>query len=219
MATKRSVLLLGATGLVGTEVLRRLEYDQRYTLSVLARRPPDRIVAAKVRWTIGSLFDLRPHEQMFDVDAVICAVGTTRRKVGSESEFRRIDHDIPLEAAEIARERGTPHFILVSSVGADPHSRIFYSRVKGETEEAIAALGFASLSILRPSLLLGDRKEFRAGEELARLISPLAPARWKGVAVESVAATIAEEVMNPPRGARIIESQAIRTRRPLSPAV
>lgn len=216
---KRSVLLLGATGLVGTELLRRLEYDQRFVMNVLARRPPDRIVAAKVRWKIGNLADLRMHEQLFDVDAVVCAIGTTRRKSGSEIEFRRIDHDIPLEAAEIARERNVPHFILVSSAGADPHSRIFYSRVKGETEEAVAALGFPSLSILRPSLLLGDRKELRVGEELGRFFSPFAPAKWKGVPVETVAATIADEIVNPPRGARIIESQAIRTRRTLSSAV
>ena len=216
---KRTILLLGATGLVGTELLRRLEYDQRFAITVIARRPPDRIVAAKVRWKIGSLFDLRANEGLFDVDAVVCAVGTTRRKAGSEAEFRRVDHDIAVEAAEIARERGVPHFVLVSSTGADRSSRVFYSRVKGETEEAVAELAFPSLSILRPSLLLGDRREFRPAEELGRLFSPLAPSKWKGVPVEAVAATIADELTNPPRGSRIIESAAIRTRRPLSSAV
>lgn len=209
---KRRVLLLGATGLVGTEFLRRTEYDQRFAITVLARRPPDRIVAAGVKWQIGSLSDLDARESMFDVDSVVCAIGTTRRKAGSDEEFRRVDHDIPVAAAEIASLRAK-HFVLVSALGADESSRIFYNRVKGETERDVRDSGIESLSILRPSLLLGDRQEFRIGEELGRLISPLAPSRYKGAPVDAVAATIMDEIINPPRGERIIENTAILSRR------
>ena len=213
---KRRVLLLGATGLVGAELLRRLEYDQRFQVSVIARRPPEKIVAAHVRWTVGSLARLDALEREFAVDTVVCAVGTTRRKAGSEEAFRKVDHDIAFEAARLAKQNEAAHFILVSALGADPGSRIFYNRVKGETEIDVRKVGPSKLTILRPSLLLGDRAEFRIGEVFGQLLSPFAPSKFKGVPIEAVAATIADEILNPPQGERIIENAAILERRAVS---
>lgn len=206
------VLLLGATGLVGSELLRRIEYDQRFTTSVIARRPPDKIVAAQVRWTIGSLSKIDSLAPSFSVDTVVCAIGTTRRKAGSEEAFRKIDHDMAVDAARMAKQQEVSQFILVSAAGADPDSRIFYNRVKGETERDVARVGPKNLAILRPSLLLGERREFRAGEVFGQLLSPFAPRKWKGVPVEAVATTIVDQILNPPSGVRVIENTAILAR-------
>lgn len=209
---KKRVLLLGATGLVGSELLRRIEYDQRFAVTVVARRPPERVVAAQVKWTIGSLHDLDRLAPLFSADSVVCAVGTTMRKAGSEEEFRKVDYSIAVNAARLAAANGARHFVLVSAVGADPESRIFYNRVKGEAERDVLAQKIPSVSILRPSLLLGDRREFRFGEEIGRLFSPFAPRKWKGVPAGAVATAIADEVMNPPSGERTIENAAILAR-------
>jgi uncharacterized protein YbjT (DUF2867 family) len=104
---------------------------------------------------------------------VFCATGTTIRKAGSQEEFQRIDYEMPLAAARAALEAGAQQFVLVSSVGADPGSKNFYLRTKGELERDLIQLKFRAIHILRPGLLLGHREEFRPGELLATRIAPL----------------------------------------------
>jgi uncharacterized protein YbjT (DUF2867 family) len=106
-------------------------------------------------------------------EVVFCALGTTIGKAGSQAAFRAVDHDAVLAFAEAALGAGARHFVLVSSLGADPRSRIFYNRVKGEIEADLRALGFASLTIAQPSLLLGDRLEPRAAERVLVVASRL----------------------------------------------
>jgi uncharacterized protein YbjT (DUF2867 family) len=108
-------------------------------------------------------------------EAVLCALGTTRREAGSEEAFRAVDHDLVLQLAAAARDAGASHFVLVSSVGADALSKAFYLRVKGEVEAALAKLRFRRLDILRPGLLRGRRTgDRRPLERLAQLAAPLA---------------------------------------------
>lgn len=146
-------------------------------------------------------------------DAVICTLGTTMAKAGSKDAFRRVDFDYSLAVARLARRNGTTAFAINSSVGADPTSGSFYLRVKGEVEHALMAAGFASLAIVRPSLLLGKRAEFRLGERLAaglfRLCRPLVPRRYRGVQADRVAAALLEAAITRSPGTRIIESEEL----------
>jgi uncharacterized protein YbjT (DUF2867 family) len=140
---------------------------------------------------------------------VFCALGTTIRTAGSRAAFRRVDHDYVVSLARLARAHGARHFLLVSSVGADPRSRVFYSRVKGEVESAVQTLGYPSLTIVRPSLLLGPRSEFRLGEALVKPLGPLFPRRYRPVHARAVAATMIRAALEDRSGVRIVESREI----------
>jgi uncharacterized protein YbjT (DUF2867 family) len=139
-------------------------------------------------------------------DHLYCALGTTIKKAGTQEAFRKVDFELPLAAARLARQKGASHFLLVSSLGADPHARVFYSRVKGELEEAVLGLGYASVTIVRPSLLLGSRTERRPAESLAALATPLIPPRWKPVPALRVAEALVAAGREDIPGVRIIEN-------------
>jgi uncharacterized protein YbjT (DUF2867 family) len=169
--TGRRALLLGATGLVGSLCLDLLLEDDRYeSVRVLARRTPPR---KHPRLELHQVDFERLEEQpeLFSVDDVYCCLGTTMARAGSEDAFRRVDHDYVVRAAELAAGQGAEQFLLVSAVGADPQSQIFYNRVKGEAEAAVKRLPFRAIWVLRPSLLLGERAELRIGEKLASAVS------------------------------------------------
>lgn len=215
-----SVLLAGGTGLVGTECLRQLLADSACRRVVaLVRRPGALADAAK-----GSSGRLEERVVDFDrlgerldlsgIDRIVCALGTTIAKAGSRDAFRRVDLEYPLELARLGAARGVPHYLLVSAVGADARSHIFYSRVKGELEDALRALPFRSLSIARPSLLMGDRAEFRleeaAGAWAARLLPFLFPDRYKPVEAAAVAAALVRLAREDAPGVRVVESDEIR---------
>ena len=176
------LLLVGATGLVGRHVLDLALADARIQ-SIIApvRRPLPRhqkLVAPTVD------FERLPEEpEWWQVDAVVCALGTTLRAAGSQEAFRRVDHDYPLAVARLARAHGTRTFVLNSALGADSSSRFFYNRVKGEVERDIAALGFPSFTIVRPGLIGGKRDAPRPTERAASsilgLLHPILPRRLR----------------------------------------
>ena len=174
--TDRSALLMGATGLVGSHCLDLLLADDRYRrVRVLARRPVGRR-HAKLEVHQVDFDRLEEHAKLFAVDDVYCCLGTTMAKAGGEAAFRKVDHDYAVKAAELAAGQGAEQFLLVSAIGADPQSRIFYNRVKGEAEAVVKRLPFRAVWVLRPSLLLGERAELRIGERLASAVSrPLSP--------------------------------------------
>ena len=140
-------------------------------------------------------------------------MGTTIRKAGSQEAFRRVDHDYPLAVARFARQHGAQAFALNSATGADPGSRFFYNRVKGEVEAALRGLGFPSLTIVRPALIGSDREEFRPAEFTAmrvlRLAERLLPRRYRIVPHEHIARVLLEAAVTAPCGEHIIESDAI----------
>jgi uncharacterized protein YbjT (DUF2867 family) len=171
----RSALLLGATGLVGSQCLDLLLGDDTYsTVRVLARRP---LARNHPRLDFHRVdFDrLDDHAPLFRVDDLFCALGTTIAVAGSEAAFRRVDLEYPVRAAELAAEGGAQQLLVVSALGADPTSRIFYNRVKGEMEAAVKRLPYRAVWILRPSLLLGERTEKRGERIAAALARPLTP--------------------------------------------
>lgn len=188
-----SVLILGATGLVGSKVLDLLLADERFARIVAPVRRPisssSKLVAPVVDFKV-----LPADAEWWNVDVVICALGTTIRKAGSQEAFRKIDHDLPLKVADMARSRGASGFVLVSASGADISSRFFYMRTKGELERDIATLGFPSLTFVRPGLIGGERKERRPIEKAAALVlglvGPILPKALRVNSAERIAAEL-----------------------------
>ena len=207
-----SVALLGATGLVGRHCLDLLVGDPSFSrIVVLARRKFAEATAPRVEAHVVDFDRLDDRRELLGVDQVICALGTTIRTVGGSRErFRAVDFGLPLAAARLARAQGARHFLLVSAAGASVASRFFYSRVKGELEDALRTLGFRSLTIVRPSLLLGERDEFRLGESIAKRVAWLVPGRYRPVQARDVAAALVRAAKADEPGMRIIESDEIR---------
>jgi uncharacterized protein YbjT (DUF2867 family) len=208
----RSVLLLGATGLVGRECLRLLIADPGVSrIVVLVRRPlADDVSSAKVRTEVVDFQTLAARPELFKVDQLFSALGTTIKQAGSEAAFRTVDFEYPLMAARMGVEQGARHFLLVSAVGAASASRIFYNRVKGELEDALRSLSYRSVTVVRPSLLLGDRTPARLGEEVGKRLSWLVPGKYKPVAAAAVAAVLVQSAQEDQPGMHIIESNEIR---------
>ena len=202
------VLLVGATGLVGRECLHQMVADPVFDrVLVLARRSlPAEDRAPKVVEQVVDFEQLESVTLSFRVDAVMCALGTTIKQAGSRERFRAVDFGYPLAAAKMALAQGARHYLLVSSLGADPRARVFYPRVKGELEEAIAALPFRTVSIFRPSLLLGDRQERRIGELLMKRVAFLFPPKWRAIQGRDVAAAMLRVAKEDLAGRRIVLS-------------
>jgi uncharacterized protein YbjT (DUF2867 family) len=206
----RTVLLLGATGLVGRECLRQLDADPTVAgIVVLARRPID-AGSSKAKVVVVEFDRLGDQPQLFAVDQIICALGTTIKQAGSQQAFRRVDFEYPRLAAVLGHEQGAHHFLLVSALGAAAGSRIFYNRVKGELEDALRTMPYRSVTIVRPSLLLGERSKPRFGEELAKRFGWLAPGKYKPVQAADVARALVQSAREDQPGLRIIESDEIR---------
>jgi uncharacterized protein YbjT (DUF2867 family) len=152
---------------------------------------------------------LRAHAALVRADQIICALGTTIETAGSRQQFRHVDYDYPLTIAQLGLEQGARHFLLVSALGANPKSLIFYNRVKGDLEEAILALPYQSVTIVRPSLLVGERARPRRAEEIVKRLAFLVPARYKPIPARCVATALVREAMADAPGRRIIESAAM----------
>lgn len=212
MSAKHRVVVAGATGLVGGECVRAMLADPSFEVVALVRRAgalpsaPRRRVAVvdyeRLDESAGTVLD--------GADAIVCALGTTIRVAGSQAAFRRVDHDLPVELARLGRTAGVAHFGLVSAVGADVSSKVFYNRVKGEVERDVGALGYPSLAIARPSLLLGDRAEVRPVERLMSLAGVLAPVAWRPVPAESVAAALVRRAAERRPGLEVIDNAGLR---------
>lgn len=195
----RTALLAGATGLVGREILHGLLADPTVaSVHVLARRP---FAASHPKLTVV-VVDFTALPALPACDEAYLALGTTIKVAGSQPAFRAVDFDASLAVAVAAQVAGARRLGLVSAMGADPRSRIFYNRVKGELEEAVGALGYAGVVIARPSVLAGERASLgqppRRGEQLAlkvsRWLKPLIPADYRSIAAADVARALLRSV-------------------------
>ena len=165
---------------------------------------------AKLHARIVDFANLRVAADAFaGIDQVFCALGTTIRQAGSRERFREVDHDYPLECARLGLAAGATHFLLVSAVGADPDSRVFYNSVKGQLEQDVGALGYRCVTVVRPSLLLGDRAEFRLGEEVAKRLAWAFPRRYRPVRASDVARSLVAASRSDRTGMIVIESADI----------
>jgi len=206
-----STLLAGATGLVGRACLDLLLEDDAFErVVVITRRTLEGARSPKLETHAVDFDHLDDHAALFSVDQIVCALGTTIKQAGSRERFRAVDYGYALKVAQLGLEQGAHHFLLVSSLGADPRSRVFYSQVKGELETAVSALAYRSVSIVRPSLLLGERAEFRFGEEVAKRFAFLAPGRYKPIHARDVAAALVRLASEDQPGRRVVESAAMR---------
>ncbi|WP_409288400.1 oxidoreductase [Peribacillus sp. SCS-37] len=168
---KKTALLAGATGLIGNHLLHVLLDAGEYDKVITVGRRPLNISHPKLEEVIMDLEKLDENRMLLKADDVYCCLGTTMKKAGSREAMFRIDVGYPAELARVTREEGAKRFLVVSSMNADPDSPIWYSRMKGELEQQLLIIGFPSLSIFRPSLLLGNRSEFRLGERAAAAVS------------------------------------------------
>jgi uncharacterized protein YbjT (DUF2867 family) len=167
------VLLLGATGLIGRHCLSFLLAAEQVSEVVAPTRRSLQIKDQRLHNVLVDFDRLDEYRELFEVDAIVCCLGTTIKQAGSKARFKQVDYKYCLDAAELGRANSVPAFLLVSAIGASQYSPFFYSRVKGELEAHLRELEYPSLSIFRPSLLLGEREELRLGEVVAAKITPL----------------------------------------------
>ena len=203
--------IAGATGFIGTHLLELLKTDNDFTsVKVLSRRELD--LSSKFDVLVGDIVD-----QKFDVlDAAFCALGTTIKTAGSKEAFYKVDHDLVMDFARNAKAAGAKVFVLVSSVGATTNTSNFYLKVKGEVERGLEQLGFDSLIILRPSLLMGDRDEFRFGELIGKgmmtIFNPLmlgSLSKYKGIQGRTVAKAMLRLSKEGLKGVHVLEGNQL----------
>jgi uncharacterized protein YbjT (DUF2867 family) len=167
----KKAVIIGATGLIGKELLALLlEHDNFEHITVLSRKNLD-IVHPKLELRIINFDNNETYLKASDnfTDA-FCCLGTTMKQAGSKDAFYKVDFTYCLNFAQANANLNTPHFYIVSALGSDAHSSIYYNQVKGQIETAVSKLPFRSVSIFQPSLLLGNRKEFRLGELIGKAV-------------------------------------------------
>lgn len=210
-------MVLGASGLVGgfvvKELLNRAEYDG---VKVLVRTPLG-IQHPKLTEVLIDWDHLDQHHELFaNVRDVFCCLGTTIKKAGSQEQFRKVDFEYPVVAAKLAHAEGVHQFLCVSAMGADPLSRVFYNRTKGEVENAISAVGIPAVHLFRPSLLLGNRNEKRMGERVGALFMTTFDflfrgkmAKYRAIPAEVVANAMVSIAITGPTGVHIYPNDVI----------
>ena len=206
--TPQHILLAGATGLTGEHLLDRL-LNERTVERVLA--PSRRPLADHPRLEnpVGELTNLLP-QLGGPVDTAFCCLGSTIRQAGSQEAFRAIDLDLVVAVGRRARELGARHYLVISALGADRGSSVFYNRVKGEMEDALRDQGWPQLTLARPSLLLGPRQEFRLGERLAAPLMRLIPGKYRGIEACTLARALWRLALETGEGTRVVESDELR---------
>ena len=197
----QTAVVIGGTGFIGELLLNELLSDQQFEhVRALVRRnagaPHPKLEAQVVDFNNRDDFK----QKLGSADCLFCCVGTTRKKVkGSKADYRKVDFDIPMHAAQLAKEAGFKSFLMVSSVGANAKSGSFYLKLKGEAENAVEAVGIKSLHIFQPSVLMGNRNEFRLGEKAGKLLMKITSfmlrgslAKYKGIDGRIVAKAMVE---------------------------
>jgi len=212
---KQIAIIAGCTGLVGHELLQLLQNDPTYKKIYCLVRSPRQLVGSKIVEKVID-FDQLPEslDSMSDADTIFCCLGTTIKNVGGSQEaFRKVDHDYPVALAKWGEKNNIKQFLVISAMGADPKSSIFYSRTKGEMERDIFELNIPSITVFRPSLLIGDRKENRVGEKIGIFLSKIlsflfiGPLKnYKGVHVKKVAKAMMKASQQSGNGKRVVLS-------------
>lgn len=210
----KTALVAGASGLVGSSLVKMLLQEPAYeTVHILVRKEIN-LAHSKLYQHVVDFDRLEALNFDFKVDDAFVTLGTTIAKAGSKSAFYKVDHDFVISFARMALSLGAKGIYLVSSMGANPSSSIFYNKVKGKMEEDMKALGFPRLGIFRPSLLLGPRTEKRTGEKLAswmmQTLDFVIPAKYKAIHVDKVAKKMIELALQNENGVFLLESDKLQ---------
>jgi uncharacterized protein YbjT (DUF2867 family) len=214
---QKTALLLGGSGLTGGHCLEYLLNDAHYNQVVALVRRPLSVEHPKLIQHQADFHRLDDCLAGMRINDVFCCLGTTIKKAGSQKAFYEVDFVYPTEIAKLSLASGAEQFLLISALGADPGSAIFYNRVKGEVEEAIARYGFKGFYIFRPSLLLGKRRESRPAEKFGQKLFHWFSFIFKGflqkyrpIESRAVAFAMVAVAKEQPLGKRIIESRRIQ---------
>ncbi len=211
---KQKITLIGSSGLIGTNFLEQIDPDDFQNVKAITRR---KILNLKnkdfIKQSVHDFSDLEKMRNDLKTDVLVSALGTTLKKAGSKNEFMKIDHDLTFKISKIAKEEGCRTMILISSIGANYESKIFYSKVKGLLEISLKEIGFEELHILRPSLLLGKRTEDRPVENISKCIighlSFLIPKKYKPIHARIIAKKIKFIIMEKRSGIHIWEGSKL----------
>ena len=213
---EKNALIIGATGLVGENALKTLLQSNIYKEVIALVRTPLEYQHKKLKEIIINFDHLDEYQSLFAVDDIYCCLGTTIKKAKTQENMKKIDVDYPVKCAKLGKKMGAKQFIVISAIGANSNSAFFYSRIKGMLEENLVALSFDALLILQPSLLLGERDEFRFGEKISSIIFPLLHPllvgplkKYKGIHAEKVAAAMYKIAQMNKKGVLIIPSDKI----------
>lgn len=209
-------IVIGSTGLVGEHLLQLLDQDPRFTSVSALVRKPGTLQSSKINYVVVNFDQL--DASLVNGDLLFCALGTTLKKAGSKEAQYKIDLTYNFETARIAKANGVNKLAHVSSIGANAKSGNFYLRVKGELEEKLNALNFETAIVVRPSFILGDRKEFRLGEKIGIVLMNAlgflmigSLKKYKGVHAKQIAKCMIDEVCNTNnKGFQVIESDHIQ---------
>lgn len=181
----KTALIAGCTGLIGNQLLQLLLADQYYEKVKAITRKPLELQNSKLENLVLDYDKLSERYTDLKADDIFCCLGTTIKIAKTKEAFRKVDYEYPRELARITKNQGATQYLIITALGADKNSGIFYNQVKGEVEEAIGHVDFRTVHILRPSLLLGDRTEQRAGEGAAtrffKILGFLIPAKYKAI--------------------------------------
>lgn len=211
----KRLMILGATGAVGSQVLHKaLADDSIEEVVAPTRRPLSE--HPKLQNPIVDFDSLPRVASWWSVDAVICCLGTTARQAGSVKRFRQVDHDYVIAAAKLAKQAGCQTYVYNSSLAANSNSLSYYLKVKGEVEQSLSGLNFSSLTLVRPSILDAEaRPDFRLMESLAlkvcRIIEPVMPRRWRPVKTSLLGLCMLGLAKEAEAGEKVIESELIQT--------
>lgn len=214
----RTALVTGCTGLTGSRLLELLLEDSDYDRVIAVTRKPLSISHPKLTSVVVDFDKLEASAAALRCDDVFCCLGTTIRQAGSQEAFRKVDFVYPLEIGRITRAHGASRYFLLTALGSDAQSRIFYNRVKGEVEKAIQNLHFTTLHIFRPSMLLGPRTEARSGEFIGKVVMRIfdfaIPRKYKAIEASKVARAMVDAAHTTGSGVIIHDSAEMQSARP-----
>ena len=206
----RTALVAGASGLIGRKLVQKLIDSDQYRLIYILSRKNSWLVNEKVREFVIDFEQINQLKFDEPIDDLFCTLGTTIKQAGSRDNFKKVDYEYIIEFAKLGKSIGAAKFLVISAMGANSKSSVFYNQVKGMTEEALKSIGFSRLVILRPSLLLGERPEPRFGEQIAsffmKAVNFLIPDKYKAIRAEKVADNMLRMATDLAKGISIVES-------------
>jgi uncharacterized protein YbjT (DUF2867 family) len=209
----KTAIILGATGLTGGYLLNLLLKDARYKKIKLFSRSSVGISNPKLEEHLIDMFELEIHKEHFQADEVFCCIGTTKAKTPNNETYKKIDYGIPFAAAKLCKENSIDTFIVISAMGANPKSKVFYNKIKGEMERDVLKQKIPSTYILQPGLIGGERDEKRLGESIAKfffkILNPIIPKSYRSIAPETIAKAMVV-LANQGHSKKRIENQTIK---------